>query len=69
KKKTGQLVFELMEKEYHYIKDVLLLTMIGACGDAGGDEKRGHLLFLQKYPWMLVMDYWSHQVHTIYILA
>ncbi|KAG1731410.1 hypothetical protein EDB19DRAFT_1640884 [Suillus lakei] len=69
KKKTGQLVFELMEEEYHYIKDVLLLTMIGACGDAGGDEKRGCLLFLQKYPWMLVMDCWSHQVHFIYILA
>ncbi|KAG2361853.1 hypothetical protein BDR07DRAFT_1212745, partial [Suillus spraguei] len=61
KKKTGQLVFELMEEEYNYVKDTLLLTMIGVCGDAGGDEKRGHLLFLQKYPWMLVTDCWSHQ--------
>ncbi|KAG1783204.1 hypothetical protein EV702DRAFT_959937 [Suillus placidus] len=68
-KKDGSTVFELMEEEYHYIKDVLLLTMIGACGDAGGDEKRGRFLFLQKYPWMLVMDCWSHQVRIIYILV
>ncbi|KAJ8581921.1 hypothetical protein M405DRAFT_751040, partial [Rhizopogon salebrosus TDB-379] len=44
KRKTGQLVFELMEEEYKYITDVLHLKMIGICGDAGGDEKRGRLL-------------------------
>ncbi|OJA09942.1 hypothetical protein AZE42_14003, partial [Rhizopogon vesiculosus] len=39
--------------------------MIGICGDAGGDEKRGRLLFLQKYPWMLITDCWSHQINLI----
>lgn len=68
KRKTGQLVFELMEEEYKYITDVLHLKMIGICGDAGGDEKRGRLLFLQKYPSMLITDCWSHQVRTIYVL-
>jgi hypothetical protein len=32
KKKTGQLVFELMEEEYHYVKDVLLTKIpMDAC--------------------------------------
>ncbi|KAG1901567.1 uncharacterized protein F5891DRAFT_901186, partial [Suillus fuscotomentosus] len=65
KQKTSQLTFELMEKKYNYVKDVLFLTIIGVCGDAGGDEKQDCLLFLHKYPWMLVMDCRSHQVHII----
>ncbi|KAL6303689.1 ribonuclease H-like domain-containing protein, partial [Sparassis latifolia] len=62
KRKTGANLFIHMEEEYRYITNTLKLEFIGLCSDAGSNERKGHILFLQKYPWALVADCWSHQI-------
>lgn len=51
-----------MEDELDYMTSMLLLLVIGICGDASGDERSARLKMLAKHPHLLIADCWAHQV-------
>lgn len=61
KRRTGELMFTLIEEEMAYLESIGV-KLVGVAGDAGGDESKARRLAQKKYPWLLIADCWGHQV-------
>ncbi|THH07907.1 hypothetical protein EW145_g3063 [Phellinidium pouzarii] len=64
-RKSAEKLKTLMDSELDYMTKVLLLLVIGICGDASGDERAARLQMLAKYPYLLIADCWAHQIQLI----
>lgn len=61
-RRNDQTLFELLDKWIQILEQDWKFRVIGVVTDAGGDAKRARWLLLKKYPHMIILDCWAHQV-------
>ncbi|KAI0286479.1 hypothetical protein BC826DRAFT_906654 [Russula brevipes] len=62
KRKTAGTLLEIVESEMKYATEVLMTVLVGWCTDASGDSSKMRKLLRSKYPWLVTLDCWAHQV-------
>ena len=51
-----------IEEVYNKLKDEWGVTVVGLVTDASGEARKARRLFARKYPFLIVLDCYSHQV-------
>ena len=60
--KTAETLLDIVVKEIKYMVETLLLVVVAWCTDASGESAKMRRLLVRKYPWLVVLDCWGHQV-------
>ncbi|TRM56789.1 ribonuclease H-like domain-containing protein [Schizophyllum amplum] len=63
--KTAETLLEIVESEIEYILNVLQAILVAWCTDASGESAKMRRLLVRRYPWLVVLDCWAHQVQLV----
>lgn len=69
--KTARNLFEIVLAEVEYCTQYLSAVVVAYCTDAAGEAKAMRELLRARFPWIVTVDCWAHQVrgkslsHTI----
>lgn len=62
--KDANSLLRLMLDEIKYAIEVLKLVVVAWCTDASGESAKMRRLLVKKFPWIVVLDCWAHQVRA-----
>ncbi|KIK82178.1 hypothetical protein PAXRUDRAFT_154379 [Paxillus rubicundulus Ve08.2h10] len=65
KPKMAKNLLEIVLGEIKYATEVLKVKIVAWCTDVGGDSAKMRWLLVQKFPHLIVVDCWAHQVNLI----
>ncbi|KIK78817.1 hypothetical protein PAXRUDRAFT_162969 [Paxillus rubicundulus Ve08.2h10] len=65
KPETAENLLEIVLGEIKYATEVLKVKIVAWCTDAGGDSVKMRQLLVRKFPHLIVVDCWAHQVNPI----
>ncbi|KAI0363380.1 hypothetical protein BV20DRAFT_958420, partial [Pilatotrama ljubarskyi] len=60
--KTAQNLFNIVSAEVTYCMECLSTIIVAYCTDCAGDAKAMRELLREKFPWIVTIDCWAHQV-------
>ncbi|KII90039.1 hypothetical protein PLICRDRAFT_76459, partial [Plicaturopsis crispa FD-325 SS-3] len=63
--KTAETLLDIVLKELTYCWTVLHLIVVAWCTDASGESAKMRRLLVRKYPFLVVVDCWCHQVDLV----
>ena len=61
-RKTAELLLGHIEHAFKEIKANWSIQVVGFTSDASGESRKARLKLLQKYPSLVVLDCYAHQV-------
>ncbi|THH15178.1 hypothetical protein EUX98_g9503 [Antrodiella citrinella] len=64
-RKTADNLLNIVIMNIMYAMMTLEVTVIAWCSDAGGDSASMRRKLVQRYPWLIVLDCWAHQIHLV----
>ncbi|KAH6908403.1 hypothetical protein BKA70DRAFT_1103618 [Coprinopsis sp. MPI-PUGE-AT-0042] len=62
--KTAENLLEIVLKEIKYCREILMVKLVAWCTDASGESLKMRKLLRTKFPWIVTIDCWAHQVST-----
>ncbi|CDO68373.1 hypothetical protein BN946_scf184815.g20 [Trametes cinnabarina] len=65
--KTAQNLFQLIVEEVQYCIEHLSVTLVAYCTDAAGDTKAMRDRLCQRFPWLITIDCWAHQINLLVV--
>ncbi|KAI8971257.1 ribonuclease H-like domain-containing protein, partial [Trametes punicea] len=65
--KTAQNLFQLIVNEVQYCIEHLSITLVAYCTDAAGDMKAMRDRLHQRFPWLITIDCWAHQMNLLVV--
>jgi hypothetical protein len=63
--KDAHTYLKIVDSELAWVKVNLLCFIIAWCTDASGESVKMKKELRKKYPWLIVLDCWSHQVMSL----
>ncbi|KAF8062590.1 ribonuclease H-like domain-containing protein [Lyophyllum atratum] len=63
--KTGDRLLELVLDDIEYMVDKYGVKVIAWCTDDGPDGKKMRRLLLRRFPWIMVLVCWAHQINLV----
>src|ERR1700729_871472 len=63
--KPGDQLLIIVESDIQYIKDKFSVVVIAWCTDDSPDGKKMRWLLYVKYPWMIMLVCWAHQINLV----
>ncbi|KAI0362751.1 hypothetical protein OH77DRAFT_1379925, partial [Trametes cingulata] len=63
--KTAQNLFEIISTEITYCMEYLSTIIVAYCTDCAGDAKAMRDLLREKFPWIITLDCWAHQINLL----
>ena len=66
--KTAENLLEVLEDVFNEVQMVWQATVVAVVTDASGKSLKAWCLFVQKYPWIIIIDCYSHQVFLFLVL-
>ncbi|THU98904.1 hypothetical protein K435DRAFT_720273, partial [Dendrothele bispora CBS 962.96] len=65
KPKTAQTLLEIVVREMKEIQDVFKVILVAWCTDASGESAKMRRDLRKKFPWIVVLDCWAHQINLV----
>jgi hypothetical protein len=66
--KDSETYLNIVESEMAWVKTRLRCFIIAWCTDASGESVKMKKELRKKYPWLIILDCWSHQVTILHYL-
>lgn len=63
--KTGDRLLQLVLEDIDYMQEKFGVIVIAWCTDDGPDGKKMRRLLLRRFPWIMVLVCWAHQINLI----
>ncbi|KAJ3519444.1 hypothetical protein NMY22_g13201 [Coprinellus aureogranulatus] len=63
--KTAENLLAIVVKEITYILTTLKVVLVAWCTDASGESKKMRRVLRMKYPWLVTIDCWAHQINLV----
>ncbi|THV04529.1 hypothetical protein K435DRAFT_649113 [Dendrothele bispora CBS 962.96] len=60
--KTAKTLLKIVKCEMKMICKAFGVILVTWCTDCGGDAAKMRRLLVRKYPWIIVLDCWAHQL-------
>ncbi|KAF5350685.1 hypothetical protein D9756_008505 [Leucocoprinus leucothites] len=64
-RKTAEKFLELLEKVYHEVEKEWNITIVAIVTDASGETRKARREFVKKYPSVVVLDCYAHQINLV----
>ncbi|PPQ82992.1 hypothetical protein CVT25_005295 [Psilocybe cyanescens] len=64
-RKTAENLLKELERVYTKLKDEWEVVVTGVVTDASGESRKARRLFAAKYPFLIVLDCYSHQINLV----
>ncbi|KAH8101722.1 ribonuclease H-like domain-containing protein [Cristinia sonorae] len=64
-RKNADTLLGIVIANIAYALEVCRMMVIAWCSDAGGDSASMRRKLLQRYPWLIVLDCWAHQLNLV----
>lgn len=65
-RKTASNFLSLLERVYHNVEKEWNVVISAVVTDASGETRKARREFVAKYPSVVVLDCYAHQVHTFF---
>lgn len=63
-RKTAEKLLPLLEAATKEVDELWNCTVAGLVTDASGECRKARADFVKKYPWIVVLDCFAHQVNS-----
>ncbi|PCH43941.1 hypothetical protein WOLCODRAFT_39688, partial [Wolfiporia cocos MD-104 SS10] len=63
--KSAENLLALVISEIKYCTEVLHTVIVAWCTDASGESRKMRRLLQQKFPWIITVDCWAHQINLV----
>ncbi|PCH39629.1 hypothetical protein WOLCODRAFT_85990, partial [Wolfiporia cocos MD-104 SS10] len=63
--KSAENLLALVISEIKYCMEVLHTVIVTWCTDASGESRKMRRLLQQKFPWIITVDCWAHQINLV----
>lgn len=64
-RKNAENLLEFIVSEVRYCVDTLGTRLVAWCTDASGESRKMRRLLREKFPWIITLDCWAHQVRHL----
>jgi Mg-chelatase subunit ChlD len=61
--KTAENLFDHLEATIKEVEEKWGVVVVAIVTDASGECRKAHRMLARKYPWIVLLDCYAHQVH------